>query len=132
MEELIKEAKWLYFQIENTQENLVKSRLRNEKDNEHTALMELETEMCATLQLLKCIIERKDNIVDLGEVWHSVDEEPTCGEKLLHDNNRLGWSVRAWNGVFPWRKHVKLYGLTKWAYLKDLLPKGGEAWNTTK
>ena len=77
-----------------------------------------------TTDILKQLYGRKDNIVDLGKVWHGVDEEPICGKKLLQDNNRLGWSIRAWNGMFPWRKHVELYGFTKWAYLKDLLPKG--------
>lgn len=78
------------------------------------------------IPLLAHIIERKDNIVDLGEVWHSADKEPTYGDKFLCDDKCLGWNVRAWDGMLPWSEHVKLYGLTKWAYLIDLLPKGGD------
>lgn len=131
MKELIKEAKWLYFQIENTQEKLVKSRLRNEKDNEHTALIELETEMCATLQLLKCIIDRKDNIVDLGEVWHDISVEPRYDNKSLVFENKDGFItycsnkskvLKIWN---PW-KNLSLSPSIRWAYVEDLLQKGGK------
>ena len=62
-------------------------------------------------------------MVDLAEVWHGADEEPMPVEKLLHDDKIMFWVVRAWDGMLPWSEHVKLYGLTKWAYLKDLLPK---------
>lgn len=129
MEELIKEVKWLYFQIENTQEKLVKSRLRNEEDNKHTALIELETEMCATLQLLKCILERKDNIVDLGEVWHDITEPAERnGYVLLSKHSKfIEWAIQ---GQKIWGENICKGA--KYAYLEDLLPKGGEAWNTTK
>ena len=127
MEELIKEAKWLYFQIENTQEKLVKSRLRNEKDNGHTALMELETEMCATLQLLKCIIERKDNIVDLSEVWHNTDEEAKEGWIIGQNKyDEYDIFVGELETILP-KEWFYTNNIKRWAYVKDLLPKGGEA-----
>lgn len=133
MEELIKEAKWLYFQIENTQEKLVKSRLRNEEDNKHTALIELETEMCATLQLLKCILDRKDNVVDLGEVWHNIIEEPD-GVNNIVINVDNDWCINISSIVYKdrWNSTVSRFAAKRWAYLEDLLPKGDKAWNTTK
>ena len=126
MKELIKVAEELYKQIGKAQVHLINARLNNDEEGKKSAISEMETAMCNASQLLKCLIERKDNIVDLAEVWHSTEKEPTYGDKFLCDDKCLGWSVRAWDGMLPWSEHVKLYGLTKWEYLDDLLPKGGE------
>ena len=123
MKELIKEAEMLYKRINDIQLSLIHSRIQNDGEEKRRAISEMETAMCNAFLFLKCIIERKDNIVDFAEVWHSADKEPTYGDKFLCDDKCLGWSVRAWDGMLPWIEHVKLYGLTKWAYLIDLLPK---------
>ena len=126
MKEMFKEAESLYWQIDKVIWNLIATRENNDEEGKKSAISEMETAMCNAMQLLKCFIERKGNIVDLAEVWHSAEKEPTHGDKFLCDDKCLGWSVRAWDGMLPWSEHVKLYGLTKWAYLDDLLQKGGE------
>ena len=78
-QELIKEAERLYKQIDEIQLDLVKSRLDVCEERKWKTIYEMETAMCAVFQFLKCIIERKDSIVDLGEVWHSIDVGPQKG-----------------------------------------------------
>ena len=68
MKELIKEAENLYKQIDKAQVHLINARLSNDEQGKKSAISEMETAMCNTMQLLKCFIERKDNIVDLGKV----------------------------------------------------------------
>ena len=79
MNELIEEAESLYKQIDKTQVHLINARLKNDEEGKKSAISEMETAMCNTMQLLKCLIERKDNIVDLSKVWHNTDEEPKEG-----------------------------------------------------
>ena len=76
MNKLIKEAENLYKQIDKAQVHLINARLNNDEAGKKSAISEMETAMCNTMQLLKCFIDRKDNIVDLSEVWHNTDEEP--------------------------------------------------------
>lgn len=76
MNKLIKEAENLYKQIDKVQVHLVNARLNNDEKGKKSAISEMETAMCNAMQLLKCFIERKDNIVDLSEVWHYKDQEP--------------------------------------------------------
>ena len=70
MKELIKEAENLYKQIDKAQVHLINARINNDKEGKKSAISEMETAMCNTMQLLKSFIERKDNIVDLSGVWH--------------------------------------------------------------
>ena len=69
MEELIKEAERLYKQIDKAQVHLINARINNDKEGKKSAISEMETAMCNAMQLLKCLIERKDNIVDLSKIW---------------------------------------------------------------
>ena len=84
MKELIKEAENLYKQIAKAQLHLVNSRLNNDEEGKKSAISEMETAMCNAMQLLKCFIDRKDNIVDLSEVWHDITEEPRYVVSILH------------------------------------------------
>ena len=61
MKELIKEAEELYEQIDKAQVHLINARLNNDDEGEKSAISEMETAMCNTMQLLKYFIERKDN-----------------------------------------------------------------------
>lgn len=61
MKELIEEVESLYNQIDKAQVHLVNARLNNDDEGEKSAISEMETAMCNTMQLLKCFIERKDN-----------------------------------------------------------------------
>lgn len=60
MKELIKEAEKLYKQIDKAQVHLINARLNNDEEDKKSAISEIETAMCNAMQLLKCIIDRKD------------------------------------------------------------------------
>lgn len=122
MEEIIKEAERLYKQIDEIQLNLLKSRLDVCEEKKWKDIYEMETAMCAVFQFLKCIVERKDNIVDLSQIWKdkSIPFEKT--ELVVasnYDRTAIVYADKddilseAWDGY-------------KYAFVKDLLPKGGE------
>lgn len=79
MNKLIEEAKNLYKQIDKVQVHLINARLNNDEQGKKSAISEMETAMCNTMQLLKCFIDRKDNIVDLSEIWHNVAKKTRQG-----------------------------------------------------
>lgn len=64
-------------------------------------------------------------------VWHPADEEPE-GKKweiLLEDKSGNHWVARIFSAsVFfgNWQKFTEHDALIRWAYISDLLPKGGE------
>lgn len=131
MKELIKEAEGLYKQIDKAQVHLINARLNNDEEGKKSAISEMETAMCDAMQLLKCFIDRKDNIVDLSEVWHDISVEPRYDNKRLVFENKDGFisycsnkskALKIWQ---TW-KHLALGASIGWAYVEDLLPKGGE------
>lgn len=125
MEELIKEAEMLYKRINDIQLSLIRSRINNDGEGNRTAISEMEIAMCSAFLFLKCIIERKDNIVDLGEVWHSNDVEPQKGSWFVGQigDNAYDTFIAEIEG-----KRMKNWligcNIKRWAYIKDLLPKG--------
>ena len=121
MKELIKEAENLYKQIDKAQVQLINARLNNDEKGKKSAISEMETAMCNAMQLLKCFIERKDNFVDLSEVWKDGKKEKPipCSDIVIRD-------------CCITSNYEDVVDESKWAYLSDLLPKGGEQWNTTK
>ena len=128
MKELIKEAENLYKQIDKAQVQLINARLNNDEKGKKSAISEMETAMCNAMQLLKCFIDRKDNIVDLSKVFHNVVEKPDRGKDILIDTDTFGYDVvtAKWHSDERWSSFVSLYVIKRWAYLDDLLPKGGE------
>lgn len=104
MNKLIEEAERLYKQIDELQGKLAFN-LSND-DNE-------------TLIKAKCfisnIIDRKDNIVDLGEVWKDGKKEKP-----------LPYSEIVVKDCCITTNHEDVVDESQWAYLSDLLPKGGE------
>ena len=133
MEELINEAERLYKQIDEIQLDLVKSRLDVCEEQKWKAISEMETAMCEVFQFLKFIIDRKDNIVDLGEVWHNNKDIPHKDRKIIAVacNEILcgtfmveaGWYRANINSV---KVLASWESIKKWAYVDNLLPKGGE------
>ena len=134
MKILIEEADRLRRQIDKAQVHLINARLNNDEEGKKSAISEMETEMCNASQLLKSFIDRKDNIVDLSEVWHKYNpKQEICDVVLVrykdeiligvHDQCNIDMFLR-YNGHLK----EKIY----FAFKKDLLPKGGEQWNTTK
>lgn len=70
---------------------------------------------------------------DLSQVWHEAKEEPKEGTQVVAIDND-GWTV---SGLFNPRAMVKgvyiygdlvvdWYSVVRWAYIEDLLPKGGK------
>lgn len=133
MNELIKEAENLYKQIDNAQVHLVNARLNNDEEGKKSAISEFETAMCDAMQLLKCLIDRKDNIVDLSEVWHTLDLKSKYDVDIAYldivaivDNDIIR-DINTLSGLYEWlRYNSVIQGQIKWAFWKDLLPKGGE------
>ena len=134
MIELIEVAEELYKQIDNAQVHLVNARLNNDEEGNKSAISEMETAMCNAMQLLKCFIEHKDNLVDLGEVWHTLDLNASVPDSniayldiIAIVDNKIVRRVNCLASLYRWlRTNAVVQGQVKWAYLKDLLPKGGE------
>lgn len=133
MKELINVAEELYKQIDKAQVHLVNARLNNDEEGKKSAISEMETAMCNAMQLLKCFIERKDNIVDLSEVWHTLDLKSKYDVDIAYldiiaivDNDIIR-DINTLSGLYAWlRYNSVIQGQVKWAFWKDLLPKGGE------
>lgn len=70
MNKLIEEAEELYKQIDKVQVRLINARLNNDEEGKKSAISEMETTMCNASQFLKFLIDRKDNIIDLSEMWN--------------------------------------------------------------
>ena len=115
MKELIKEAENLYKQIDKAQVHLINARLQKDGEGKKSAISEIETAICNASQLLKCLIERKDNIVDLSEVWKDGKKEKPipCSDIVIRD-------------CCITSGYDDVVDESQWAYLDDLLPKGGE------
>lgn len=69
----------------------------------------------------------KPELVDLSKVWHNAKEEPEKG-KLMIGIDEDGVSVYKWVGQDEcgWLSFAEFNGLIRWAYIEDLLPKGGK------
>ena len=113
MKELIEEAEKLYKQIDRAQVHLINARLQKDEEGKKSAISEMETAMCNAMRLLKCFIERKDNIVDLSEAWKDgKKEKPTpCSDIVIRDCCMTSG-------------YDDVVDESQWAYLDDLLPKG--------
>ena len=123
MEELVKEAEGLYWQIDKVIWNLIATRENKDDEGKKKAISDMETAMCGTQQFLKCILERKDNIVDLGEVWHEISESFRKSGMIIYGNSRMQYMHYADEGECLNDERNRNY---KYAYVDDLLPKGGE------
>lgn len=64
---------------------------------------------------------------DLSQVWHNAKEEPEKGKLIIgiDDNDALACKRKNQN-VGDWLYFAECFGLIRWAYIEDLLPKGGE------
>ena len=115
MKELINVAEELCKQIDKAQVHLINARLNNNEEGKKSAISEMETAMCNTMQLLKCFIDRKDNIVDLSKVWKDGKKEKPipCSDVVIRD-------------CCITSNYEDVVDESQWAYLDDLLPKGGD------
>ena len=113
MKELIKEAESLYKQIDKAQVHLINARLQKDDEGKKSAISEMETAMCDVSRLLKCFIDRKENIADLSEVWKDGKKEKP-----------LPYSEIVVRDCCITTNHEDVVDESQWAYLDDLLPKG--------
>ena len=127
-QELIKEAESLYQQIDKIQLDLVKSRLDVCEELKWKAISKMETTMCAVFQFLKCIIERKDNIVDISEIWRKYNpKQEICDAIIACYKDDILFEVHSQYSIDIFLKYNRhLEGKVYFSFVKDLLPKGGE------
>ena len=128
MNELIKESESLYKQIDKAQVHLINARLQKDEEGKKSAISEIETAMCNAMQLLKCFIDRKDNIVDLSEVWHKYNpKQEICDGIIARYKDDILFEVHSQYSIDIFLKYNRhLEGKVYFAFVKDLLPKGGE------
>lgn len=71
--------------------------------------------------------EKSIEYTDLSQVWHEAKEEPKKGEWILGEYQGGIYQTYLCGYVdCEWSSYVKVFSLLRWAYIKDLLPKGGE------
>ena len=61
-----------------------------------------------------------DEHSNLESLWHDASEEPIMGARVLINHHLI---VITWHNEYKWDACCKLFGITKWAYVSDLLPK---------
>lgn len=64
---------------------------------------------------------------NLESLWHDVNEEPNKYPILCEDEkNRVWIDHNLKDYIENWDMYVEFCEIVRWAYVKDLLPKGGE------
>ena len=128
MKELIEEAEEIYNQIDKAQVHLINARLGNDEKGKKSAISEMETAMCDVSRLLKCFIERKDNIVDLSEVWHKYNPKQEIFDGIIACcKDDILFEVHSQYSIDIFLKYNRhLEGKVYFSFVKDLLPKGGD------
>ena len=123
---MVNVAVGLYKQIDKAHLDVISARLHNKEEGKKSAISEMETAMCNASRLLKCFIDRKDNIVDLSEVWNNTEEEPKRGWIIGQNKyDEFDIFVMELECILP-KEWFYTNNIGRWAYVKDLLPKGGE------
>ena len=66
---------------------------------------------------------------DISQAWHEAKEEPKKGECVLGEYQGGIYQTYLYGYVdCEWSSYAKVFSLIRWAYVNDLLPKGGEPW----
>lgn len=86
----------------------------------------------AETQLTRALIcinphEKSTEYTDLSQVWHNAKEEPEKGKSIISIGS-TGVSAYKWVDEWrcDWSDFAEWSELFRWAYVYDLLPKGGE------
>ena len=125
MKILIEEADRLRRQIDKAQVHLINARLQKDEEGKKSAISEMETTMCNAIQLLTCLVERKDNIVDLSDVWRDITEEPKIGAWFVGQIGETAYDTFV--SAIQGKRMIEWFdgcNIKRWAYINDLLPKG--------
>lgn len=72
-----------------------------------------------------------EECLNLSSLWHSADEEPAGNNWKILCQDEMGgcWVENRVDAMLlhnTWSGYAGIEMLVKWAYIKDLLPKGGE------
>ena len=65
-------------------------------------------------------------------LWHDASVKPEEGEQILYTDTEGGEIVdanvttTALYDFMPWNEVVRFFNISKWCYIEDLLPKGGD------
>ena len=61
-------------------------------------------------------------------VWHDASEKPRANERLLIQFGEDDYDALSLNDLYidMWCTWCNTYNVIRWAYISDLLPKGGE------
>lgn len=62
---------------------------------------------------------------DLSQVWHKTNEKPKIGNDIIIVDMCGNFNKCFYNGSYAWNNIVFYYKATMWAYVADILPKGG-------
>lgn len=76
-------------------------------------------------------LDAADAYIDTSSLWHDASEEPENGSHILMQYNYFGDKEyksfhNEYDELINWEKLVKIHDISQWAYISDLLPKGGE------
>lgn len=64
---------------------------------------------------------------DLSQIWHDASEEPKRTPILCQNERGNVWvQYHLRDYINAWREFKEYEDVARWAYLSDLLPKGGE------
>ena len=68
-----------------------------------------------------------NNNPDTSSPWHDASDEPNKGILILF-KDKYGYHIITWVNCnnCNWVMYVASLGVQKWAYINDLLPKGGK------
>ena len=70
------------------------------------------------------------DVVNLNDVWHDASEEPQDNYIVLCDGlDNLQWVENCQHiDIYyaNWQNYAEAFKVIRWAYISDLLPKGGE------
>ena len=74
------------------------------------------------------VVDDDRNLVDLSKIWHDASEKPILHKPILI---QCGYPLHTYEATVLsedviWGDFVVLNAIFRWAYIKDLLPKGGE------
>lgn len=70
--------------------------------------------------------EDRTEYTNLSQAWHEAKEEPKKGEWILGEYQGDIYQTYLCGCIdCAWSSYVKAFSLIRWAYIKDLMPKGG-------